>query len=71
MIGYIPIMLSSVYLFSKSLDSLNQTLLENKKIPTHFFVINGVTCAVSGSVFLYTIGVFSFFSIEYNRRISR
>jgi hypothetical protein len=71
MIGYVPILLSSVYVFSKSLDSINQSFLEDKKPPNPFFVVNGFICVVSGSVFLYTIGFVSYLSIEYNRRISR
>ena len=45
----------SVYLYSTSLHAINQSFLENKKISNKFILINGFTCIISGSVFLYTI----------------
>ena len=45
----------SVYIFSKSLEAINKSFLENKKIPNKLFIINGLTCIISGSVFLYSI----------------
>ena len=45
----------SVYIFSKSLENINKSFLENKKIPNKLIIINGLTCIISGSVFLYSI----------------
>jgi len=45
----------SVYIFSKSLETINMSFLENKKLPNRLIIINGLTCIVSGSVFLYSI----------------
>ena len=53
-----PCLFGSVYLFSKSLEVIeltNRALLENKKIPNKLIIINGLTCIISGSVFLYSI----------------
>ena len=48
-------LLGSVYLFSTSLTAINMSFLENKKIPNKLMIVNGLTCIVSGSVFLYNI----------------
>jgi hypothetical protein len=45
----------SVYLMSISLGLINESLLENKKIPNNLIIINGLTFIISGSVFLYGI----------------
>ena len=45
----------SVYIFSTSLQSINRSFLENKKIPNILIIINGLTLIISGSVFLYGI----------------
>ena len=45
----------SVYIFSTSLQSINRTFLENKKIPNNLIIINGLTFIISGYVFLYGI----------------
>ena len=45
----------SVYIFSKSLESINKSFLENKKIPNKLIIINGLTCMFSGSIFLYSV----------------
>lgn len=52
----------SVYIFSKSLDTINKSFLENKKISNKLIIINGLTCIISGSVFFYT-------SISYTLKI--
>jgi len=52
----------SVYIFSKSLDAINRSLLENKKISNKLIIINGLTCLMSGSVFFYI-------SINYTLKI--
>jgi hypothetical protein len=41
----------SVYIFSKSLESINRSFLENKKIPKKLIIINGLTCIISASLF--------------------
>jgi hypothetical protein len=56
---YNSIILSSylfgyVFLFSKSLELINRSLLENKKIPPKLIIINGLTFIMSGSVIIYT-----------------
>lgn len=45
----------SVYIFSTSLQAINMSFLENKKIPNNLLIINGLTLIMSGSVFLYGI----------------
>jgi hypothetical protein len=45
----------SVYIFSKSFESINMSFSENKKIPNKLIVVNGIICLISGSVFLYNI----------------
>jgi len=50
----------SVYLFSKSLDLLNRTLLENNKMPNNLIMLNGLTFLMSGSVVVYTFSLFRF-----------
>jgi hypothetical protein len=45
----------SVYLFSKSLQLINKSFLENRKIPQEVFLINGVTFVASSSIFYYII----------------
>jgi len=40
----------SVYIFSKSLESINKSFLENKLI-----IINSLSCIIYGSVFLYGV----------------
>lgn len=44
----------SVYLFSKSLELINISFLENKKIPHNLLLINGLTILMSGSIFVYS-----------------
>jgi hypothetical protein len=45
----------SVYIFSISLQAINRSFLENKKISNNLIIINGLTIIISGSVFLYGI----------------
>jgi hypothetical protein len=47
----------SVYIFSKSLEMINHTLLENKKIPRALFLINNVSFALSGAILIYNFNV--------------
>jgi hypothetical protein len=42
----------SVYLMSTSLECINRSLLENKKIPRELIIINGLTFVVSSSIFI-------------------
>jgi hypothetical protein len=42
----------SVYIFSKSLELINMSLLENKKIPRKLIVINGLAFIFSGSIII-------------------
>ena len=45
----------SVYIFSKSFESMNRSFLENKKIPNKLFIINGLTFVISGSIYVYSL----------------
>ncbi len=45
----------SVYIFSTSLENINRPFLENKKISNKLIMINGLTCLISGSIFIYSI----------------
>jgi hypothetical protein len=40
----------SIYLFSKSLELINKSLLEKKTIPYQLIFINGFTFIMSGSI---------------------
>jgi len=40
----------SVYLYGKSLKLINNLFLQNKKIPKHLMIINGLTFVIFGSV---------------------
>jgi len=42
----------SVYLMSISLNLINRSFLENKKIPRELIIINGLTFVVSSSIFI-------------------
>ena len=44
----------SVFLFSKSIELINRSLLENKKIPPKLILINGLTFIMSGSIIIYS-----------------
>ncbi len=45
----------SIYLFSKSLELINKSLLEKKTIPYQLIFINGFTFIISGSIFLLNL----------------
>ena len=45
----------SVYIFSKSLELINKSLLENKKIPSNLIVINSLTFVYFGSICTYNL----------------
>ena len=42
----------SVFLMAKSLELINRSLLEDKKIPRELIIINGLTFVVSGYIFI-------------------
>jgi hypothetical protein len=42
----------SVYLMAKSLELINSSFLENKKIPRELIIINGLTFAASSYIFI-------------------
>ena len=44
----------SVYLFSKSLELINMSFLENKRPPGKLIIINGLTFFVSGTILIYS-----------------
>lgn len=43
----------SFYLFSQSLELINNSHLENKKMPYKLILINGFTAILSGSIIIY------------------
>ena len=45
----------SVYLFSKSLELINRSNLENKRMIHKLILINGLTFMFSGSIILYSL----------------
>jgi hypothetical protein len=59
MYNYIVIsscLFGSVYIFSKSLNLINELfLLENTKIPHTLILMNSLTFVISGSIFIYSI----------------
>ena len=52
----------SVYLMCKSLELINKSLLDNKKIPHELILFNGLTFMVAGSIY---IGSFTMLTISY------
>lgn len=67
MLMYNSIILSSClfgsfYIFTKSFELINQSIMENKKIQYELIVINGLTFMMSGSIFLY-----GFYSLNFSR----
>jgi hypothetical protein len=53
-----PIILSgtlfgSIFLFSKSLETINISQIENRKIPNQLILLNNLTFVLSGSIFIY------------------
>lgn len=52
----------SVYLMSKSLELINRSVLDNKKMPHELIIFNGLTFVVSSSIF---IGGFTLLSLSY------
>ena len=52
----------SVYLMSKSLELINRSFLDNKKMPPELIIFNGLTFVVSGSIF---IGGFAILSLSH------
>lgn len=66
---YNPIILSSclfgsVYLFSKSLETINKSILKNYKIPYNLIVIHSFIFVMSGSIILYSF-VYSFNLLQF------
>lgn len=43
----------SIYLFSKSLETINMLQLEDKKIPKQLILINNLPFLLSGSILIY------------------
>ena len=54
----------SVYLFSKSLETINKSILKNYKIPYNLIVINSFIFVMSGSIILYSF-VYSFNLLQF------
>ena len=48
------ILFGSVFLFSKSLELLNRTMVDNKKTQWKLFLINGFIFVASGTILLYS-----------------
>ena len=47
----------SFFLLSKSLEFVNRSFLEDKKIPHELLLINGVIIGTSGSIIIYSFAV--------------
>jgi uncharacterized membrane protein YqjE len=47
----------SVYLFSKSLELINNSLLEDKKNPYKLIILNGLTFVFSGCMIIYSFNL--------------
>ena len=47
----------SVYIFSKSVELINQSLLQDKQIPDSLVVINTLSFVVSGSIIIYSLAL--------------
>jgi hypothetical protein len=45
----------SIYIFSKSLELINKSIVEKHKIPRHLHVINGLTFLISGYICIYNL----------------
>jgi hypothetical protein len=54
----------SVYLMSKSLELINRSAVDNKKMSPELIIFNGLTFVVSSSIF---IGGFTLLSFSYFR----
>lgn len=50
----------SVYIFSKSLELINKSYIQDKKSTNLLIAINGLTFMVSGSIFIYSCSQFAF-----------
>ncbi len=55
-----PIILSgtlfgSIFLFSKSLETINISQIENRKIPNQLILLNNLTFVLSGSAFIILV----------------
>ena len=48
---------SSVYIFYKSVELINQSLLQDKQIPDSLVVINTLSFVVSGSIIIYSLAL--------------
>lgn len=57
----------SVYLFSVSLEMINRSLLENKKIPNKLIIINGLMFLISGSIVAYNVSLLHLSYCKYSR----
>jgi hypothetical protein len=57
-------LLGSVYLMSKSLELINRSVLDNKKIQRELIIFNGLTFVMSSSIFVggFTLLSFSYFT---------
>ena len=47
----------SVYIFTKSVELINQSLLQDKQIPESLIVINTLTFVISSSIVVYSIAL--------------
>ena len=52
----------SVYIFSKSLKLINESLLLDKKIKNKLIIINGLTFLISSSIWLCGINLITFYN---------
>ena len=57
----------SIYIFSKSLELMNSSILENKLIPRKLIVMNGLMFIMSGSLILYTFNSVNLHKFKFLR----
>lgn len=54
----------SVYIFSKSLELINISLLEYNKTPHKLILINGLSFMISGSIFIYNFKLLNSYHLK-------
>jgi ABC-type Na+ efflux pump permease subunit len=57
----------SIFLCSTSLKIINQSFLQDKKIPNKLIIINSLTFVMSGSIFVYSFILSDLFHFKSSR----
>lgn len=58
----------SVYLYSKSLELINNLFMVKKKIPYVLIILNGLTFVYSTSIIIYSFYLLNFTNYNFLRR---